>query len=135
MEGRVKRLDGKINQLESELRTYREQLKRIKSKPAQDSIKRKAMQVLKQKKMYEQQRDSLMGQAFNMEQLNFTTQSLNDTILTVSAMKGANAVMKQKFKEINADSIEVFFSFSFLLYFIVYLFLFYIKQRLKIITS
>ncbi len=32
---------------------------------------------------YEQQRDQLMSQSFNMEQANFATQSLKDTVTTV----------------------------------------------------
>jgi hypothetical protein len=38
---------------------------------------------LKQKKMYEQQREQLMGQAFNMQQTEFITQNMQDTITTV----------------------------------------------------
>lgn len=44
----------------------------------------KAMRVLKQKKMYEQQRENLMAQSFNMEQANFATQMLKDTKVTVN---------------------------------------------------
>ena len=40
---------------------------------------------MKQKKMYEQQREQLMGQAFNMQQTEFLTQNLQDTITTVRA--------------------------------------------------
>merc|ERR1712232_1515585 len=105
-DSRVERLDQKINQLETELRTIREQMKRVRPGPAQNSLKQRAMRVLKQKKMYEGQRDSLMGTIFNMEQANFTTQSLQDTTIMVSAMKAANATMKQQFKSIDIDSVE-----------------------------
>ena len=44
----------------------------------------KALRVLKQKKMYEQQRENLMAQSFNMEQANFATQMLKDTKVTVN---------------------------------------------------
>lgn len=50
-----------------------------------------------------------MGTIFNMEQANFTTQSLQDTTIMVSAMKAANATMKQQFKSIDIDSVEVCF--------------------------
>eukprot|EP00339_Tiarina_fusa_P027723 CAMPEP_0117031090 /NCGR_PEP_ID=MMETSP0472-20121206/22388_1 /TAXON_ID=693140 ORGANISM="Tiarina fusus, Strain LIS" /NCGR_SAMPLE_ID=MMETSP0472 /ASSEMBLY_ACC=CAM_ASM_000603 /LENGTH=144 /DNA_ID=CAMNT_0004739347 /DNA_START=223 /DNA_END=657 /DNA_ORIENTATION=- len=56
--------------------------------------------------MYEQQRDSLMGTVFNMEQASFTTESLNDTVVMVEAMKHANVTMKQQFKKINIDNVE-----------------------------
>ena len=69
-------------------------------------IQQKAMKVLKQKKMYEGQLEQLMGQQFNMEQANFTHQSMKDTVTTVGAMKQANVAMKKEFKKINIDEIE-----------------------------
>lgn len=51
----------------------------------QNAIKQKALRVLKQRKMYEGQRDNLMQQSFNMEQANFATQMLKDTKSTVMA--------------------------------------------------
>lgn len=37
--------------------------------PALNTIKQRAMQTLKRKKMYEQQRDNLTAQSFNIEQV------------------------------------------------------------------
>jgi hypothetical protein len=48
-----------------------------------------------------------MNQAFNMEQLNFTQQSLSDTVVMVGAMKSASSTLKTQFKGIDIDSIEV----------------------------
>ena len=45
------------------------------------------MRVLKQRKMYEAQRENLNNQSFNMEQANFATQMLKDTKTTVSTCK------------------------------------------------
>lgn len=53
--------------------------------PLQNAVKQRAMRVLKQKKMFEQQRDQLMQTSFNMEQTHFMTQNMQDTITTVSA--------------------------------------------------
>lgn len=50
----------------------------------QNAIKQKALRVLKQRKMYESQRENLTNQSFNMEQTNFATQMLKDTKVTVS---------------------------------------------------
>merc|ERR1712137_1278114 len=105
-DGRMQRLDQKINQLDSDLRTIREQMKRVRPGPAQNNLKQRAMRILKQKKMYEQQRDALMGTMFNMEQASFTTESMNDTVVMVNAMKHANTQMKKQFNQINIDSVE-----------------------------
>lgn len=40
--------------------------------PAVNSIKQRAMQTLKRKKMFEAQRDKLQAQSFNIEQVRAT---------------------------------------------------------------
>ena len=45
--------------------------------------RRHRCRVLKRKKMYEQQRDQLSQQAFNIEQTSFTIENLKDTQTTV----------------------------------------------------
>ena len=49
-------------------------------------VKQKAMRVLKQKRMYEQQREQLTNQSFNLEQSNFAIQTVKDTKTTVCKM-------------------------------------------------
>lgn len=65
-------------------------------------------QVLKQKRLYEGQREQLYNQQFNMDQTAFTLESIKDSVTTVQAMKAANTELKQAFKkgELNIDSIE-----------------------------
>lgn len=67
-----------------------------------------ATQVLKQKRLYEGQREQLYNQQFNMDQTAFTLESIKDSVQTVQAMKAANVELKQAFKkgELNIDSIE-----------------------------
>lgn len=75
--------------------------------PAKNAVKSKALRVLKQKKMYEQQLENLRGQSFNMEQANFAHQTLKDTHTTVVAMKDGMKQMKKEFKKINIEEIDV----------------------------
>lgn len=65
-------------------------------------------QVLKQKRLYEGQREQLYNQQFNMEQTSFALESIKDTAQTVQAMKAAGAELKTAFKkqDLNIDSIE-----------------------------
>lgn len=101
-------LDAKVKKLDEELIKYREQLKKLRpNSPAANAIKARAMRVLKQKKMYETQREQLYGQSFNMEQAAFATQSMQDTVTTVTAMKQANQTLKTQFKSIKVNEIEV----------------------------
>lgn len=75
--------------------------------PAKNAVKQKALRVLKQKKMYEQQSENLRVQSFNMEQANYATQTLKDTHATVAAMKDGLNQMKKEFKKIDINKIEV----------------------------
>jgi len=107
MTGRVDGLDEKIRKLDAELVGYRNQMSKMRPGTApHNNLKQKALRVLKQKKMYEGQRDQLSNQAFNMEQTNFATQSLKDTVVTVAAMKDANTSLKKQLKSVNIDDIE-----------------------------
>jgi hypothetical protein len=80
---RPPRIDEQIKQCDEKLMAFREQLKKTRPGPAQDALKRRAMTVLKQKKMFEGQRETLYNQQFNMEQTRFTVESIQDTVQTV----------------------------------------------------
>jgi charged multivesicular body protein 5 len=56
------------------------------------------VQVLRQKKMYEQQRETLMNQQVNMESTRFTVESIQDTVQTVQALQAASKQMKSTMK-------------------------------------
>lgn len=99
-------IDGKITKLDAELRKYKDQMAKMREGPAKNAVKQKALRVLKQRKMYEQQVGNLRQQAFNMEQANFAVQSLKDTQSTVVAMKAGVKSMQKEFKKINIDDIE-----------------------------
>lgn len=93
--------------MENELRKFKDQMGKMREGPGKNAVKAKAMRVLKQKKMYEQQLDNLRGQAFNMEQANYAQQTLKDTHTTVIAMKDGMNQMKKEFKKINIEEIDV----------------------------
>uniref|UniRef100_A0A0D3D483 Uncharacterized protein n=1 Tax=Brassica oleracea var. oleracea TaxID=109376 RepID=A0A0D3D483_BRAOL len=51
---------------------------RTRSGPVQQALKARAMRLLKQKKMYEGQRDMLYNQTFNLDQVSFAAEGLKD---------------------------------------------------------
>lgn len=65
------------------------------------------MRILQQKKMYENQRGMMMQQSFNMEQTNFATESIKDSVTVVQAMKLASKDMKTTMRKLDLDRIEV----------------------------
>ncbi|XP_074599442.1 vacuolar protein sorting 60 [Brevipalpus obovatus] len=103
---RAESIDKKIARLDAELVKYKDQMKKLRPGAGKNAVMQKAMRVLKQKKMYEQQRDNLMAQSFNMEQANMATQMLKDTKITVDAMRLGVQQMKKEYKKVNIDDIE-----------------------------
>ncbi|KAJ8937440.1 hypothetical protein NQ314_011829 [Rhamnusium bicolor] len=103
---RAETVEKKINALENDLRKYRDQLSKMREGPGKNAVKAKAMRILKQKKMYENQLDNLRGQSFNMEQANMAHQALKDTHTTVIAMRDGMKQMKKEFKKINIEDID-----------------------------
>lgn len=101
-------MDEKIKKLDAELAKHREIIKKARPGPAQEAAKRRAMQVLKQKRLYEGQRESLYNQQFNLEQVSFAAQSAKDTAVQVQAMQAASKELKTQFKskEFNVDAID-----------------------------
>jgi len=106
MEKRNESLDSKIGKLDKELQRYTEQMKKMKPGPAKQTVQKRALAILKQKKMYESQKEKTMQQQFNMEQIMFAQDGLKETADTVSAMKDANKSLKKQFKAINISQVE-----------------------------
>ena len=108
LEKRGEGVDEKIKKLDAELAKHREIIKKARPGPAQEAAKRRALQVLKQKRLYEGQRESLYNQQFNVEQVSFAAQSAKDTVVQVQAMKAASKELKTQFKskEFNIDAID-----------------------------
>lgn len=106
IDSRGESIDKKIQRLEQEISKYTEQMKKMRDGPAKQAVKQKALRLLKQKKVYEQQRDMLYNQSFNIEQQNMAIQSMKDTQTTVQAMKFGLKEMKKEFKKIDINRIE-----------------------------
>lgn len=101
-------LDGKIRDLDEQLIRHREAIKRCRPGPAQEAAKQRALNVLKQKRLYESQRDQLYNQQFNVEQTAFVMENVQDSVQTVQALKAASKEMRTAFKasELNISGIE-----------------------------
>ncbi|XP_060592127.1 charged multivesicular body protein 5-like isoform X2 [Ruditapes philippinarum] len=106
IDSRGESIDKKIARLDAELKKYKDQMAKMRNGPAKNTVKQKAMRVLKQKKMYEQQRENLANQSFNIEQQHFNIQGLKDTKATVDAMKVGVKEFKKAYKHVNIDQIE-----------------------------
>merc|ERR1711941_78528 len=106
LDGRVSSLDKKIEMLDKELLKYKQQVQKMRPGPGKNMVKQKAMRILKQKKAYEQQRDSVQQQSFNMDQTSYAIQSMKDTQQTLVAMKAGAKEMKKEFKKMDIGKVE-----------------------------
>jgi charged multivesicular body protein 5 len=98
---------AKIAALDKELKVYRDKLKTTKNPAAKKNLQKRAMDVLKRKRMYETQRDQLMGQQFNIDQASFGIESAKASVATVAAMKAANTELKGVIKnDLNIDDVD-----------------------------
>ncbi|KAK4435935.1 Vacuolar protein sorting-associated protein 60.2 [Sesamum alatum] len=99
-------VEEKIKKLDAELARYKEQIKKTRPGPAQEAVKARAMRVLKQKRMYEGQRDMLYNQTFNLDQVAFAAEGIKDAQQTMSALKSANSELKGMMKTVKIQDID-----------------------------
>jgi len=106
VEARGDKVDAKLQKMDAELLGYKKQMAKMKPGPARKQVEQKALRLLKQKKMYEKQRESLYNQSFNIDQTKFAQENVKETAVMVGAMKNANKELKAQVKDINLDDIE-----------------------------
>uniref|UniRef100_A0A7C9CMT3 Uncharacterized protein n=1 Tax=Opuntia streptacantha TaxID=393608 RepID=A0A7C9CMT3_OPUST len=99
-------VDEKIKRLDAELARYKEQIKKTRPGPAQEAVKARAMRILKQKRMYEGQRDMLYNQTFNLDQVSFAAEGIKDAQQTMTALKAANKDLKGMMKTVKINEID-----------------------------
>uniref|UniRef100_A0A7N0T0K3 Charged multivesicular body protein 5 n=1 Tax=Kalanchoe fedtschenkoi TaxID=63787 RepID=A0A7N0T0K3_KALFE len=99
-------VEEKIKKLDAELSRFKEQIKKTRPGPAQEAVKARALRVLKQKRMYEGQRDMLYNQTFNLDQVSFAAEGIKDAQQTMSALKSANKDLKGMMKTVKIQDID-----------------------------
>lgn len=78
MDSRTTALDAKIKKEETELLALKKKIARAKG-PTKTRLKKRALAILKRKRMFERQRDQISNQSFNIEQQAFAMESIKDT--------------------------------------------------------
>ncbi|PAV85434.1 hypothetical protein WR25_07875 [Diploscapter pachys] len=106
VEARGESVEKKIQRLDAELVKLRDQMAKMREGPSKNLVKQKALRVLKQKRMYENQRGQLDQQVFNMDQSNFALQGMKDNQVTVAAMKDGLKTMQKEYKKLDIGKIE-----------------------------
>lgn len=105
--GRVEAIDAKIASLDKELKAYKDKIKSCRNTSAKKTLQRRAMEVLKRKRMYESQREQLAGQQYNIDQAAFGIESAKASVSTVAALKAANTELKNTIRrDLDIDEID-----------------------------
>lgn len=104
---RVGLLDVKLLKLNGELSTYQQKISKMRDGPGKTALKQRALKVLRQRKQIEAQKDQLENQLWNMTQAAMTTDNLQNTMITIDAMKTANKQLKKTYGKIDIDKIEL----------------------------
>merc|ERR1719295_1716138 len=102
---RMEELDKKIMRLERQIIELKKKMNKSRG-AAKNSLKQKALKLLKQKKQYETQRDRMYGQQMNIDNAKYAAQSVKDNADMVTAMKSAAVTLKAQMQEVNIDEGE-----------------------------
>ncbi len=108
MDSRVKVLQVKVDDCNLELAELKKQMAGAKGTRL-NTLKQKALQILRRRKMYDTQLGQVMNQQFNVDQVAFAQESIQTTINTVQALKAANVAQQAVMKNFNMDEMEDLF--------------------------
>eukprot|EP00421_Protoceratium_reticulatum_P042048 CAMPEP_0168448646 /NCGR_PEP_ID=MMETSP0228-20121227/47199_1 /TAXON_ID=133427 /ORGANISM="Protoceratium reticulatum, Strain CCCM 535 (=CCMP 1889)" /LENGTH=267 /DNA_ID=CAMNT_0008463181 /DNA_START=80 /DNA_END=881 /DNA_ORIENTATION=- len=100
VEDQVARLEDGIAKAEEEIKVH------VSKGPSDLAAKQRAVQAIKRKKMYEQQRDQLLGTQFNLENLGFHHDQAEITLTAVNAMKRGHEQLKHQTSQIDAGMVD-----------------------------
>ncbi|CAK9109387.1 Charged multivesicular body protein 5 (Vacuolar protein-sorting-associated protein 60), partial [Durusdinium trenchii] len=93
------RIDTRVTELEKKIAKCDEDLRRyVGAKSGQQ--KQLALQCLKRKRMYEQQRDQILGTQFNVDSLAGAQEQAEINVMTVEAMKAGHQDLKERYTQI-----------------------------------
>ena len=84
LDTRVKVIQAKVDDCNTQLAELKKQMATARGNSL-NSLKQKALQVLRRRKMYDQQLGQVMNQQFNVDQVAFQQESIQDTLNTVSS--------------------------------------------------
>ncbi|CAE7312442.1 chmp5 [Symbiodinium natans] len=94
------RIDSRVTELDKKIAKCDEDLRRYVGGRASAQQKQLALQCMKRKKMYEQQRDQILGTQFNVDSLAGAQEQAEINIMTVEAMKVGHQDLKDRYQQI-----------------------------------
>lgn len=101
------RIDEQVSNLEAKIQKTDEEIKSLVAKGSSNpTAKAKALQAMKKKKMYEQQRDQLLATQFNVENLAFQQEQAEITAMAVNAMAAGHKTLKDQTEQVDIGAVD-----------------------------
>mmetsp|Transcript_86933 Transcript_86933/g.156590 ORF Transcript_86933/g.156590 Transcript_86933/m.156590 type:complete len:228 (+) Transcript_86933:80-763(+) len=100
IETQVKNLEEKIQKADGEIRDL------VSKGSTNPTAKQRAMQAMKRKKMYEQQRDQYLATQYNIENQAFALEQAEVQAVAVQAMQNGMELLKDQHQKININSVD-----------------------------
>ncbi|CAE7371146.1 chmp5 [Symbiodinium natans] len=101
------RIDEQVSNLEAKILKTDEEIKGFVAQGSSNpTAKSKALQAMKKKKMYEQQRDQLLSTQFNVENLAFQQEQAEITAMAVEAMQKGHTQLKDQTKQMDIAAVD-----------------------------
>mmetsp|Transcript_30984 Transcript_30984/g.75782 ORF Transcript_30984/g.75782 Transcript_30984/m.75782 type:complete len:222 (-) Transcript_30984:478-1143(-) len=106
IEARAGGIEAKIRRAEAELAGYKQEMARHRVGSSQHSMyKQRAMRVLKQKKMYENQLRGTQNTQGTFDQITYAKETVKDVKETMGYMKETTKAMKKEMGKVNVDDL------------------------------
>lgn len=104
LRGKAGQVQQRLDQIDKDLLKYKNEMKK---NPRNNMAKQRCLNLLKQKKTFENQLMMMDNQSFNMDQIEFAHANVQNTITTVAAMKEAGTVLQAQMQlpEMDIDAI------------------------------
>ena len=102
----ITKQDDRGNQIQDKINKIDQQLAQLKPKLHIASQKQRALQLLQQKKQYEQQLSQLMNISYNMTNTQLHVDQLESTKVIVDTMKQSTKQMKSQMKKMDVNKVE-----------------------------
>jgi len=101
------KIDLQVQGLDDKIVKTEEEIKRCIAKGASNAAaKQRAVNLIKRKKMFEQQRDTLMSTQFNVESMALQQENADIALTAVEALKHGQQELKKKQDKMSIDEVE-----------------------------
>ena len=106
LSGRVSQLETQISQINFQLTALNKRIKATKSSLGQRPLRQQALKLINKRKQLESMRDSIDSQSWTMQQAQMTNDNLQNTMITINALKQTNKSLKSQYGKIDLEKLQ-----------------------------